>query len=106
VTRGPAGYGRYDDDPEHVGCPWAKSDMTPCVARDGAICLSGTPTSLRARSPAHVCVGCGHTPRYLLADLAEVYDPARQYLETADPQDIAARLAEMVRAATAPLVQQ
>jgi hypothetical protein len=43
------GYGRYGDDPEHVGCPRAKSDMTPCIARDGrlALCNEGE------------CVGCG-----------------------------------------------
>jgi hypothetical protein len=49
-----------DPIPVHVDCPRARSWMTPCVARD--------------RSPAladdNVCVGCGHDPRALLADLA------------------------------------
>jgi hypothetical protein len=42
------GYGRYGDDPNHVGCPRARSDMTPCAARDG-----------RTAEDEGVCVGCG-----------------------------------------------
>jgi len=95
MTRGPAGYGRYNDSPEHVGCPFAKSDMTPCVARDGAICLSPSQDA-----PNAVCVGCGHAPSYLLADLAEEYEPARRQ-SVGEPAVIAARFAELVRAATA-----
>lgn len=53
------GYGRYDDDPEHVGCPRAKSDMTPCVARDGTLALLDDGT----------CVGCRQHPATLLLQL-------------------------------------
>jgi hypothetical protein len=63
MTRGVAGYGRYDDDPAHVGCPWAKSDMSPCVARDGHQALGG--------EPAVQCVGCGNEMLYLIRDLAD-----------------------------------
>lgn len=57
--RRPCGYGRYADDPNYVGCPRAKSDMTPCVARDGA----------SAQADDGVCVGCGANPANLLRDL-------------------------------------
>lgn len=43
------GYGRYKDDPDHVGCPRARSDMTPCIARDGRLALDED----------GMCVGCG-----------------------------------------------
>lgn len=52
------GYGRYADDPEHVGCPRAGSDMTPCVARDGHTACEDEPEAL--------CVGCGSSPNALL----------------------------------------
>lgn len=94
MTRGPGGYGRYNDDPEHVGCPFAKSDMTPCIARDGRIALAG--------DPPEVCVGCGHDPGFLLSDLADDYEPAREYAHIGDPQIGADRFAELVRAATEP----
>jgi hypothetical protein len=86
--RGLGGYGRYDDDPEHVGCPYAKSDMTPCVSRDGHTALAD----------AGVCVGCGHDPGKLLADLANEYPPARVYVPNLD--ECADKLTELVRAAT------
>lgn len=59
MTRHESGYGRYDDDPEHVGCPYAKGDMTPCMARDGhtAVYNEGR------------CVGCDHTPAHHLKEL-------------------------------------
>jgi hypothetical protein len=60
MRKGPLGYGRYADDPEHVGCPRAKSDMTPCVARDGT-----TACDIRNGD----CVGCGEHPADLLATL-------------------------------------
>lgn len=94
MARGPAGYGRYDDSPQHVGCPFAKSDMTPCVARDGRICLAGDP-------PA-TCVGCGNDPAFLIRDLAADYEPAREHMQITDPQDAAHQLAALVRAATEP----
>lgn len=58
MSKGPLGYGRYDDAPEHVGCPRAKSDMTPCVARDGA-----------SAEQASQCVGCQATTAELLREL-------------------------------------
>jgi hypothetical protein len=59
---GPGGYGRYNDAPDHIGCPRAKSDMTPCVARDGRL----------AELDAGNCVGCGEWPADLLAELVRV----------------------------------
>lgn len=53
------GYGRYDDDPDHIGCPRAKSDMTPCVARDG----------ISATDVDGECVGCSAHPASLLEAL-------------------------------------
>ena len=57
--KGPGGYGRYNDDPKHVGCPRAKSDMTPCVARDGEL----------AQDEDGLCVGCDQKPAELLKAL-------------------------------------
>jgi hypothetical protein len=59
VTRGFEGYGRYHDDPAHVGCPRAKTDMTPCVARDGKTAVTDD----------GACVGCGKHPADLLTAL-------------------------------------
>ena len=64
--RGLLGYGRYDDDPQAVGCPRARSDMTPCVARDGD--LAETSDSVEGS----VCVGCSENPADLLRDLVRV----------------------------------
>lgn len=53
------GYGRYADNPRQVACPRAKSDMTPCVARDGqSACVD-----------SGGCVGCLRYPAELLKDL-------------------------------------
>ena len=57
--RGLLGYGRYDDDPDRVGCPRAKTDMTPCAARDGNLAVADD----------GVCVGCGALPADLLREL-------------------------------------
>lgn len=58
-------YGRYNDDPEHVGCPFAKTDMTPCAARDGASATDNGD-----------CVGCLLPAADLLKDLVwTVTDP-------------------------------
>jgi hypothetical protein len=54
--KGLLGYGRYEDDPDHVGCPRASSDMTPCVARDGSCACDSD----------GLCVGCGAHPGDLL----------------------------------------
>lgn len=56
--KGILGYGRYDDEPECIGCPRAKTDMTPCAARDG-----------RTAVEAGVCVGCGVNVADALAEL-------------------------------------
>jgi hypothetical protein len=67
--KGPLGYGRYNDDPGHIGCPRAKSDMTPCVARDGRL----------ACADDGACVGCGADPAVLLTDLVRAAtEPAAQ----------------------------
>lgn len=95
MTRGPAGYGRYNDDPQHVGCPRAKSDMTPCIARDGHLALAGEP-------PAD-CVGCWQEPGDLLRQLGGVWAPARDRAQAGDgPGACADLLAELVREATWP----
>lgn len=61
-------YGRYEDDPTHVGCPRAKNDMTPCVARDGEMaCLDDGR-----------CVGCERHPATLLKELVwELTEPRK-----------------------------
>jgi len=59
--KGHAGFGRYDDDPEKIGCPYARSDMTPCVSRDGVSALTDDGK----------CVGCGRTPAEILAEITE-----------------------------------
>lgn len=53
------GYGRYDDDPNHVGCPRAATDTTPCVARDG----------LASCGDDELCIGCTRHPAELLTEL-------------------------------------
>jgi hypothetical protein len=64
--KGVLGYGRYDDDLDRVGCPRAKTDMTPCVARDGA----------PAADEDGECVGCGAHSADLFKELvAEVTEP-------------------------------
>lgn len=40
-------------------CPYAKSDMTPCVIKDGAICFA-----MNSRGNP-ICVGCEKTPETL-----------------------------------------
>jgi len=64
-ARGPGGYGRYDDDPDHVGCPRARSSETPCCARD-----------VHALDDHGLCVGCDRRPEQLLRELVrEVTNP-------------------------------
>lgn len=64
--KGLLGYGRYDDDPEAIGCPRAKSDMTPCVARDGW-CAALTDGR---------CVGCEKHSADLLQEIVAVISKA------------------------------
>lgn len=59
MVKGICGYGRYDDAPNHVGCPRANSDITPCIARDGATALADD----------LMCVGCNMNPKDLLNEL-------------------------------------
>jgi hypothetical protein len=86
---GPEGYGRYDDDPEHVGCPRAQSDMTPCIARDGAVCLADD----------DMCVGCGANPCDLLAALRHTVT-GKSRSPVVAPKHAADKLAREVRIAT------
>lgn len=89
--KGPAGYGRYDDDLEHVGCPRAKSDMTPCIARDGSTALADD----------QKCVGCNAHPTALLSELRNAVtgkSPAPVII----PQHAADKLRAEVRTATEP----
>jgi len=81
--RGLCGYGRYDDDPAHVGCPRAKSDMTPCIARDGALALADD----------LACVGCDLHPAVLLDELRRVG------VDEIDPPNINVRSVQQSRAA-------
>jgi hypothetical protein len=53
------GYGRYADDPTHIGCPRARTDMSACVARDGSTATLDDAT----------CAGCRADPADLLRDL-------------------------------------
>jgi hypothetical protein len=57
MARGQLGYGRYPDG--HIGCPRARSDMTPCIARDG----EGA-----ADEGYDTCFGCGRSPYALLVE--------------------------------------
>ena len=92
MTKGPAGYGRYDNDPAHVGCPYARSSRSPCLARDGQLALDDDMT----------CRGCGIGPEEQAEELAEAYEPARALLIAGDPATLADEFAEMVREATEP----
>lgn len=84
------GYGRYDDDPTHVGCPRTKSDMTPCVARDGALALSNEGD----------CIFCYKDPRKLLQELRhEITD--RSASPVTNVRHAADKLRDLVREVTA-----
>ncbi len=47
-----------------VNCPRAKSEMTPCVVRDGNFALSN--------SPGQMCVGCGLDVDGIADELAKI----------------------------------
>lgn len=90
MTKGVAGYGRYDDDPGHIGCPRAKSDMTPCIARDGHTALADDDG----------CVGCGTKPTPLLYELRDAgVTPSAEITHRA-AQNTADLLCDMVRQIT------
>lgn len=95
--KGPCGYGRYDDDPTHVGCPRAQSDMTPCVARDGNLALADD----------HRCVGCNANPHALLDELLTDVgiDDNRRLGITPDADQAADNLRQLVREVTEPTPQ-
>jgi hypothetical protein len=99
MARGVAGYGRYDSDPDLVGCPWAKTDMTPCIARDGHLALSAS-----RKGPQ--CVGCGNTLAYLYRDLAADYEPARDIPLILDPDSDATRFRNIIYRATRPQAEK
>ena len=94
---GACGYGRYDDDPSHVGCPRAQSDMTPCIARDGH-------TALHDKLG---CVYCDAKPGVLLNELASA--GVSEAVEFVQPRSLrpsaatqADKLREIVRVVTEP----
>lgn len=61
-------------------CPHAKSDMTPCVLKDGPVCFA------MSAEDNPVCVGCGRSPERLGVDppgdwekqVADYYRKARR----------------------------
>jgi hypothetical protein len=76
MARGIGGYGRYDSDPDHIGCPRAHSDMTPCIARDGHLALADDGR----------CVGCNGDAADLLRDLVrEMTEPVAVDLGPLEP---------------------
>ncbi|HTF53644.1 MAG TPA: hypothetical protein VK735_39880 [Pseudonocardia sp.] len=70
-----------------IVCPREKSSMTPCIVRDGSICLTDPPQP--------VCVGCGILPQAALHELVIRYEPARADMNS-DVNVIADRLREHV----------
>jgi hypothetical protein len=48
-----------------VCCPWARSDMTPCVMREGEVCYAPS----RDHSERS-CVGCGAPPEAVARERA------------------------------------
>jgi hypothetical protein len=91
--KGLAGYGRYDDNPDYVGCPRARTNMTPCIARDGSVALADDPVD---------CVGCGARAADLLTELGEVYPPVLAFTSWQNSWKTAEFLRTMVRQATEP----
>lgn len=92
MSKGLCGYGRYNDDPECVGCPRAKSDMTPCIARDGCSALADE----------HTCVGCSEKPTALLSELRAA--GANIFPFKTNPYAAADKLRDVVRKETDQLV--
>lgn len=94
---GPAGYGRYDDDPEHVGCLWARSSESPCVARDGRLALDEAPDG-----DERTCLGCVRELRDMIEELAGAYPPAAGLDVLGEQEALADDFALAVREATEP----
>lgn len=94
---GPAGYGRYDDDPEAVGCPRARSYRSKCVARQGRQALDPSPAGEDL-----ICHGCAHTVFEMTEELAREYPPAAGLDVLGDQAALADEFALMVREATEP----
>jgi hypothetical protein len=76
-----------------VGCPYARSRRSPCVARDARLALSSDPDP--------VCRGCSLTPADLAEDLALYHEPAAQ-LAPGSPAALADEFAGMIREITEP----
>lgn len=109
--QGPAGFGRYDEDPSYVGCPHARTDRSPCVARYGRLDLAGQKPGWRPAAwwqfwrndvVPGVCRGCGLSPEELAEDLAREYEPAMALLAAGDPAVIADEFAVMIQRMTEP----
>lgn len=94
---GPAGYGRYEDDTEAVGCPRARSYRSRCVARDGRQSLDPAPDG-----EDRLCHGCAHELRELIEELAGAYPPAAGLDVLGDEEALADDFTLMVREATEP----
>ncbi|MCV7174903.1 hypothetical protein [Mycolicibacterium sphagni] len=89
MTRGICGYGRYDNDPDWVGCPRAKTSETPCIARDGHLALGD-------RS----CISCDARPWALLRELRRA--GAVQYPDPSQSSAAADKLRDVIREITTP----
>lgn len=94
----PGGYGRYKDDPEHVGCPRARTDMTPCIARDGHLALADDDG----------CVGCGQRADGLDGLLQALRHEAtgRSASPVTIPRHAADKLRDLVREVTEPSAEK
>lgn len=97
MNLGPAGYGRYTDDPRAVGCPRARSYRSKCAARDGRKALDPAPAGEEL-----VCHGCAHPLLELTEELAAEYPPAAGLDVLGDQLVLADDFALMVREATEP----
>ena len=97
MNLGPAGYGRYDDDPQAVGCPRARSPRSRCVARDGRQALDYAPAGEDL-----LCHGCAHELIGLIEELAAGYPPAAGLDVLGEQEALADDFALMVREATEP----
>jgi hypothetical protein len=94
---GPAGYGRYDDAPEAVGCPRARTARSRCVARDGRQALDSAPAGEDL-----LCRGCAHELIVLVEELAAEYPPAAGLDVLGEQEALADDFALTVREATEP----